>query len=145
MGHAIISGHLVYFSDEDAGLLESHRWHIHQTGTNRYVRGYPNGKRKDGLVYFHRVVLPGVREVDHKDGDGLNNRRDNLRPATRSQNCANSRAKGVHFESRTQRWRAEVQFEGQRWRSRRFATETEAVEARNQKAQEMHGEFYAAT
>jgi hypothetical protein len=144
MGHSLISGHSVFVSDEDAGLLESHQWHIHRSGTKLYVRGYPRGSRKNGLVYLHRVILSGVPEVDHRDGDGLNNRRANLRPATRSQNCSNKSVKGVHFDGRTQKWRAEVQFCGTRYRLGRFATQQEAVEARNAKAQEVHGEFYRA-
>ena len=142
MGHSIISGCAVIVSDEDAGLLDSHQWHIHRSGKKLYVRGYPTGRRKEGLVYLHRVILAGVPEVDHKDGDGLNNDRQNLRPATRSQNCSNKSVRGVHFDGRTQRWRAEVQFEGKRYRLGRFATQQEAVAARNEKAQVLHGAFY---
>ena len=73
--------------------------------------------RIDGqTVYLHRLLmgaLPG-EEVDHEDGDGLNNRRGNLRLATHAQNLANqapqsgrsSRFKGVSWYTRSGRWRA---------------------------------------
>ena len=75
-------------------------------------------------AYLHRWLLdaqPG-QLVDHIDGNPLNNRRSNLRLATRSQNQANrrrnrtsrSRYKGVTWHQGQQRWMARIQVNGRR-------------------------------
>lgn len=65
---------------------------------------------------MHKMILPGV-EVDHIDGNPLNNRRSNLRPATRTQNQRNrrkqrkpvtSRYKGVCLNRKTGKWIAYI-------------------------------------
>lgn len=101
----------------DRGDLErvsSHVWHRFKNGKLFYARGVIDGKS----VQMHRLIL-GLKNprtaVDHKDGDGLNNRRLNLRVATKSQNGANtkkykgtSRHKGVSWDKRIGRWRAQL-------------------------------------
>ena len=48
----------------------------------------------DGTIYLHRAILAAPKgvTVDHENGDGLDNRRDNIRLATRSQNNANRKS-----------------------------------------------------
>jgi hypothetical protein len=48
-----------------------------------------NGERTK--LYLHRAILPSEHDVDHENRDGLDNRRCNLRPATRAQNLARRR------------------------------------------------------
>lgn len=76
---------------------------------NQRIRsGRGSGART--VIYLHRFILnakPG-QQIDHKNGDTLDNRRSNLRFCTSSQNCQNRRArsdnasgfKGVHLERR---------------------------------------------
>lgn len=92
---------------DDAEMVGAHRWHPHvQTGVghhNTYAWAHvqkPDGRRS--TIRLH-TLLTGWSLVDHVDGDGLNNRRANLRPATVSQNGGNMRSrtgaskyKGVH-------------------------------------------------
>jgi hypothetical protein len=85
-------------------------------------------------------------EIDHIDGDGTNNKWDNLRNATSAQNNHNrkmssrnkSGVKGVFWETSRKRWRAAIG--PQSWVAR-FKTFEEAVAAVNAKRAEMHGEF----
>lgn len=148
-----ISGtYKVIVDDTDAHLLTEWRWHAHVTGPNVYARGYPIGNRKGGLFYLHRVIL-GVNDrssdVDHRNGNGLDNRRTNLRLASRSQNNANRHAvqsysspfKGVHYETQTGRWRAEVMKDGYRYRLGRFDSIEEAAAAYDAKARELFPGF----
>lgn len=139
----------VQFDDADAELLSGWRWHIHRAGTNSYVRGSKAGHK--GQVYMHRLLTsaPKQFDVDHINGDGLDNRRENLRLCTRSENNANrhriqsktSPVKGVHFETCTGRWRAEVHWQGKRHTLGRFDHLEDAAEAYAAKAAELFGSF----
>jgi len=90
--------------------------------------------------------------VDHIDGDGLNNRRSNLRICNQIQNCANSRPhldskmnfKGVRFKNDANRkkpYAARVRFNGSFYHLEHFTTEKEAAEAYDAKRLELSMEF----
>src|SRR5581483_9498486 len=102
-------GQVAIVDAQDFGYLSQFKWFALKAPRTFYaVRNAPmiNGKRR-GLIYMHRVIL-GLNSarvlVDHKDRNGLNNRRRNLRAASQSTNQANrpkpswgksSRFKGV--------------------------------------------------
>lgn len=77
-------------------------------------------RRADGswaTQYLHQFLLPGIPQIDHKDGNGLNNQRQNLRPATAIQNRQGFRSKsvgatsayrGVSWYSRDKVWEAQI-------------------------------------
>ena len=87
--------------------------------------------------------------VDHKDGNGLNNQKSNLRLATTSQNLANGRArdnftskyKGVHWDRFNNKWRVQVQTKDRIVRLGRFGNEVFAALAYNDAAVRLQGEF----
>ena len=150
MGQLQIKDRVVLFDDADEELIRSYRWNLHLTPTVTYARGYPFGQRAGGLTYMHRLLTKAERgrDVDHINHDGLYNRRSNLRVCSRSQNIANRHVaasatgiKGVHFEAQTGRWRAELAYEGKRYRLGRFDTLQGAADAYNRKALEVCGEF----
>jgi hypothetical protein len=103
--------------------------------------------RRD-LRYMHRFILSDVAtQIDHRDGDGLNNRRANLRPCTAAQNAWNwnanrrrrqSRFRGVHFDGR---WVASIWVDGRNKSLGRFDSEELAAIAYNRAASELRGEF----
>jgi AP2 domain len=110
------------------------------------------GPRKSKRTFMmHRVVMnapPGTM-VDHiRTGDTLRNTEENLRLATRSQNCAHARMnkrnrsgfKGVSLNKTYGTWRAQVTINGWRW-VRHFKTKEEAARAYDAKAKEIYGEF----
>ena len=109
----------------DYEAVNSHRWTLvdsrHKPRVSRYEGSRPDRKR----VQLSREILglpPGrVPEVDHINGDTLDNRRANLRIATSAQNHQNrhgadrdskSGVRGVHWEERTGRWRAQARLNG---------------------------------
>lgn len=115
-----------------------------------------NGKRR--RIFMHRVILerklghpiPEGLCADHINRDGLDNRRDNLRPATNSQNVANSEYggrkvaspyRGVSPTRNGRRWRARIQAEGKQFRLGTFDTPEEAALAYNAAAIQHYGEF----
>ena len=105
-----------------------------------------------GLVYMHREIagFPKGLDVDHKDGDHLNNVDGNLRKATRTQNNENkhkeregksSRFRGVALDWRSGKWVAQISHEKKNIRIGLFEIEEDAARARDGAAIALHGEF----
>jgi hypothetical protein len=135
-------------SAADAPLIAGYRWFRHHNGHGGYyVRGYRKGASQPyRYTYMHALIAgPGC---DHRDGDGLNNQRHNLRPATGSQNLANtssrggsSRFKGVCQPAGSSSWLARITVN---YRSRHlgsFPTEEAAARAYDAAARAAWGEF----
>jgi len=96
----LTGGLLTFVSPEDRNFLANRKWHTQWAGhkrTNPYARAKLSDGRKELL---HRLILPNVELVDHADGNGLNNRRANLRSCDTSDNYANQRKKTGNAEFR---------------------------------------------
>lgn len=150
MGQILASGIPVVFDDADSDLILSYRWHKHVAGKNVYARGYPLGKRSSGLVYMHRLLTdaPKGTDVDHRNGNGMDNRRGNIRICSRSQNNANRKVavgvvgiKGVYWDGRCNVWRAEIHKDGVKHRLGRFKRLEDAADAYRQKSLSLYGNF----
>jgi hypothetical protein len=104
-------------------------------------------------LWLHRVLMnvtDSKIQVDHRDHDGLNCCRDNLRVATGTQNEGNqriqgrpksSRFKGVSWDKRTQNWMAYIKFHSKRKFLGRFDCEESAARAYDSAACELFGEY----
>lgn len=148
MGHSFFNrskGRVVLISIEDESIILGHAWRIKPNKHTSYVRRYE--KSKD--VLLHRVLMspPPSLFVDHKNGNGLDNRRENLRLATREQNGMN-RLRGKRGKSgfigvypNCGRWRAMVATETKRINIGQFDTPEEAARARDALAVSVYGEF----
>ena len=112
------------------------------------------GGRQSKKVLMHRLIMnaQATEDVDHRDGNGLNNRRKNLRPATVSQNLGNMRRlrsdcssgfKGVTYIRKLGKWQARIQFQGKRTVLGCFATKELAAQAYDEAAKRIFGEFAA--
>src|SRR5690348_4214699 len=77
--------------DEDCELVSRYTWVAQRKGAQTYAvhRYYEGGRRRS--LRMHRLILPGVPLIDHRDGNGLNNTRANLRAADKSRNGFNIR------------------------------------------------------
>src|SRR5215203_6929870 len=84
-------GHFALVDDADHDRVARHRWYAARGGRNTYAAAVIGGRK----VLMHRLVLEAAKGtmIDHADGDGLNNRRGNLRPCTYAQNFQNARPK----------------------------------------------------
>ena len=178
---------IVYYDLEDEEKLKKHKWHIwknngqkhkdvfyarclipHPEGGIKFKTCKRTGKRiRDGVrqfkMYLHRYVMGAKKGyiVDHKNGDTLNNRKDNLRFCTASQNAANSRFskstkskrisiyRGVTYRKKrkgmvneySKPWLAGIRFQGKSYALGSYTTEEEAARVYDKKALELHGEF----
>jgi HNH endonuclease len=137
-------GLVTVIDDSDWPLVSRGRWYASAPRPRgvHYAMGRINGK----LTYLHRVLMgePSLT-VDHINGDGLDNRRANLRLATHSQQNMNARAfgrstfRGVsRFNDRL--WRACI-WDGKRQISKYATTEIVAARLYNEMARAHFGEF----
>lgn len=113
---------------------------------------YAVRRTRGTLVYMHRQVLAEPSgDVDHRNGNSLDNRRANLRKASRSENNANARLsrhnvsgyKGVVYCAFHPRnpWRARINVEGTRHSLGFYATAKQAADAYDEAAVKFFGEF----
>ena len=133
----------------DLDIIARYRWYCSNGYALASICDADGNSRR---IYLHRLVL-GLTDprlhADHINGDGLDNRRANLRRATRYQNMANqtlsrrntSGYKGVSYYPRTLAYRATITAKGERRHLGFFSTPEEAARAYDAAAREMHGEF----
>ena len=136
------SGETVLLDDADQGLLEGRNWYRAKRGPCIYaewrMKGHP-----DVRGFLHSLVAG--RRVDHKNGNGLDCRRENLRPATQAQNGLNKAPKaGKRFKGVCRsrgKFYAEIYIDRQRYASYGHLTEESAAHAYDALALEHHGEW----
>lgn len=147
---------VAFVDDADYATLSRYKWHAHRCGKHIYAGRTTTlsgtGKsRKRKIILMHTCIIPGSPEVDHRSGNGLDNRRFNLRPATRRQNGSNQRKtrgrskyKGVVLK-RSGKWQAQIcqRIEGKLHTTYlgSFTRELDAAAAYDTAASKMHGEF----
>ena len=136
----------------DFEWLSQFKWRVFKNRNKLYaVSSFKatNGEWND--VLMHRLILDAESNtlVDHINENGLDNRRQNLRLANHHENQYNrsapksntSGAKGVYWETFTQKWRAKISFNGITKSLGRFDDKLDAIQAYNEAAKEFHGEF----
>lgn len=142
------SGRVALVDAADAPLLAGRRWAL-RNPTKPAYSSYVVGTVDGVTVLLHRVLMDyPEQKVDHINGDGLDNRRANLRLATNSQNGANrprtsgrgrSQYRGV--SARGGKWTAQIRVDGRIRNLGTFTTEREAAEAYDVAAIAAWGEF----
>lgn len=130
----------------DGEIVVPYRWHAFRVHRTWYAATSVNGRH----LYMHRLILGNPSErVDHRDGDGLNNRRANLRTCSHAQNMANARLpernqsgfRGVNWFPRDGVWVARIKFERRNRYLGRFDDPIEAALVYDDAARRLFGEF----
>ena len=145
----LTQGKFAIVDDEDYERITRWKWCAGKGGDTFYATRCP-GKRNTTIA-MHRLIIgaSGRQQIDHVNGNGLDNRRCNLRLATKSQNMMNrgpqkgnkSGYKGVHFDLASGKWMAIIKFDGRNRNLGRFNTKEQAAQAYNKAAQEHFGTF----
>jgi hypothetical protein len=154
----LTQGKRAIVNDEDFERLSGFKWNAHWTGAHWVVRRYSHMKRNQKGTWISQYVpitheILGKKDgmiVDHRNGNPLDNRRENLRFATVSQNLCNRKVqrnnkttgvKGVWVNPRDGRFYTCVTLNGKRRWLGSFCTLSDATHAYNEAAEKLHGDF----
>lgn len=148
----LTQGQFALVDAADFDWINAHKWYAKKGPYSWYARRGLNSSVK---VIMHRVIMgvtdPAIK-VDHINGNGLDNRRSNLRLATNSQNLCNrgkpshntSGYKGVSWYPRYGKWRATYRLNGKAKCAGYFTNIEDAVQAYRGAAAQTYGEFWRA-
>ena len=150
----LTQGYIALIDDEDYELVSQYKWRVQKVRTGYYaVRNSSRVNGKQKRIYLHRFILSPESgfEIDHINHNGLDNRRENLRVCTRSENQSNriatkktSKYKGVSWNSRYKKWKAVLMHNKKSYFLGYFSDELAAAIAYNNKANSVQGEFSLA-
>lgn len=144
----LINGKYTLVDDEDYRSLCGYKWrYFANKSGNVYVYTSLNNR----TIYMHREIMktPPNMQVDHRNHNGFDNRKSNLRNCTGGQNNANSikkpntssRWRGICFIKTTKKWMAKIQSNKKVTYIGIFEKEKDAAMAWDKYARKLHGEF----
>lgn len=129
-------GQICLVDEDDLERVSKHSWCTSHNGNGNF---YAQTRINTKTVYMHRFILsaPKGTMLDHRNGNSLDNRKENLRFCTKSENSLNSKHRvrrysayrGVTFDRNRGKWTAQLRVNGVKVLSKRFATELEAAQA----------------
>lgn len=144
---SLSQGKVALVSDEDYALVAAYQWHAFKIHRRWYAATHQIARKR---TYLHRFIMQPDQgmEVDHINGDGLDNRRENLRVCTHRDNLRNmhrsipsrSGYRGVGI-AHSGRFTARCKYEGKMLYFGTFDTAEEAARVRDQEVIKLHGEF----
>jgi HNH endonuclease len=148
----LTQGKVALIDDEDAERVLVYKWCAWWNGKRWYVVAHEPGTGKNGrTVLLHRFIMSAPRGivVDHRNMNGLDNRRENLRLATDSQNKCNrgrqrdnkSGFKGVSWFKPAKVWIAQIKYKRVGYYLGYYKTAEAAAHAYDAAARKLHGEF----
>lgn len=145
-------GKFALVNDEDYEWLNQWKWSYHQNPSgNKYARRREQINKQKRHIWMHREILKTPKELftDHINGNGLDNRRSNIRICTLSQNQHNKRVikrgsskyKGVSWHTRANTWIARIREGDKLIHLGYYKDEIMAAKAYDKRARKSYGEF----
>jgi hypothetical protein len=147
----ISKGYVAIVDDDNYENLSKMKWQAKNNGDNIvYAITFKRNEKMYGFL-MHRIIMncSEKERVDHINHNGLDNRKENLRVCTQSQNMANRRKnknntsgyKGVSFLNDRNKFRAEITHNNIHYKVGCFKYAIDAARAYDKKAKELFGEF----
>lgn len=146
----LTQGKIVLVDDADYSALIKYKWHATKCCESWYARMSFTVRGTRIRIYMHRLLLglddPNIL-CDHKNGDGLDNQRINLRSCSKGENQRNKKQKrkSTHkYKGITKfrsNWVAQLSYKNKRVHIGTFKSDIDAAKAYNAKALELFGEF----
>lgn len=144
-----------FIDDQDHDFLSAFVWYVDPGTSTLYARKMESrrkgGSWKTKSVSMHRLIVnaPRGKDVDHINGNGLDNRRANLRICSRKENLGNQRVrtnntsgfKGVYWHNRAKKWCAQITENEHGRHQGLFQTKEEAARAYDLAAKNLYGDF----
>lgn len=139
---SLTQGQVAIIDDADFEKVGGVKWYAQRTPRGNFYAV----REIDGKTFYLHWAILGIKGIDHIDGDGLNNRRENLRSATMKQNTRSFRKKssgmsskfrGVHWHKKTSKWRSKINRNGIGFHLGLFLDEKDAARAYDKKAIEL--------
>lgn len=141
------NGQFTLIDDDIYQQIKKYKWRISERG---YVsRNEMKAGRKQKTIYLHKLVCPSTYKTDHRNGNKLDNQRNNLRACTQAQNIQgksiqkNNRSgfKGVYAHSKNGTWIAQINPQGKAVYLGTFHKPLHAAMAYDIAARDLYGEF----
>lgn len=145
----LTQGKFALVDNNDFEFLTKWKWCYHG---GYAVRGKNLGNHKTEMVYMHRIIMnigDGDMKIDHKNHNGIDNQRINLRICSKKENAQNvlvhrdnkSGYKGVSWHKRKKRWTSSIRVDGKLLNLGYFSTSKEAAVVYDQNALLYFGEY----
>jgi hypothetical protein len=146
-------GKVATIDADDAERVLQHKWYLQTNDDREYAAAcHTTSPNQKIVIFMHRLILnaPKGVQVDHLDGDGLNNTRANLRLCTHAQNMANQRLrratntsgyKGVYWKKHAKQWCAQIKHQGRKHHLGYYRNPEDAARAYDRAAITFFGEF----
>jgi len=147
----LTQGKIALVDDGDFEWLNQYKWHAAKGGRTYYAVRKKKIDGKEQRLLMHRIILntPKNKQSDHKDLNGLNNQRYNLRICTPQENMMNreyytdgySKFKGVSWDKARSKWRSYICINYKFIPLGRFISEIDAALAYDKACKRLFGEF----
>lgn len=154
----LTQGYKALIDDEDFEVINKFKWsYLESQSGNQYAHCHSLGDKNRKTIRMHRLIMkaPKGKEVDHINGDGLDNRKLNLRICNRNENQKNqkntiflkrrknvtSKFKGVCWHKKSNQWTSQAGLNKKRIYLGIFRNEINAAKAYDEFAKKNFGKF----